>query len=70
MQMIKSHDFAFSDKKLKSNEKILHTSVKEYAVTNWLTLFGKISRFCKRRGTLFKSLLCWLAVEVLSPCQK
>ena len=32
------------------------------------------SRFCKRRGTLFKSLLiwqavvvCWVAVEVLSP---
>ena len=32
------------------------------------TVFGP--RFCKRRGTLFKSLLSWLAVEVLSPCQK
>ena len=27
-------------------------------------------RFCKRRGTLFISLLSWLAVEVLSPCLK
>ena len=34
-------------------------------------------RFCIWRGTLFKSILswlavevCWLAVEVLSPCQK
>jgi len=26
------------------------------------------SRSCKRRGTLFISLLIWLAVEVLSPC--
>ena len=26
--------------------------------------------FDKRRGTLFTSLLIWLAVEVLSPCQK
>ena len=42
MKMIKSHDFAFSDKKLKSNEKILHTSFKEGAVTNWVTLFGMI----------------------------
>ena len=37
----------------------------------------KRPRFCKRRGTLFKSLLtllaeevCWLAVEVLSPYRK
>ena len=37
----------------------------------------KYSRFCKRSGTFFKSLLFWLAgevnwlaVEVLSPCQK
>ena len=42
MQMIKSHDFAFSDKKLKSNGKILHTSFKECAVTKWVTLFGMI----------------------------
>ena len=27
-------------------------------------------RSCKRSKTLFKSLLFWLAVEVLSPCQK
>ena len=27
-------------------------------------------RFCRRRGTFFKSLLSWLAVEVLSPCRK
>jgi len=41
----------------------------------WPALYN--SRSCKRSGTLFKSLLfwlagvvSWLAVEVLSPCQK
>ena len=29
-----------------------------------------VPRSCKRSETLFKSLLFWLAVEVLTPCQK
>ena len=53
----------------------LHKGKGIWLLTIWCSVIK--ARFCKRRGTLLISFLswlaeevCWLAVEVLSPCQK